>query len=63
MTPINRGVWGGTIGLFAGAFQLFGYTISPTDLREAADLVQGIVVAVAGLIAIYGRVRATKMIG
>lgn len=59
----SRGVWGGAIGTLLGATQLFGYTVTAADARELADLVQGLIAALAGILAVIGRIRATKKIG
>lgn len=59
----SKGVWGGLIALAGGGLGIGGYTLSETDAASAVELVTGIVSAVGGLWAIYGRIKATKRIG
>ena len=63
------GVWGGLVSMFAGVIGLFGYHMSPDDvanvskaLAQGAQLLSSIVAVVGGIIAVYGRVVATKKI-
>ena len=58
----SKGVWGGLIAVGAAIAGAFGYMISPEDqasLSEAAVVVAG---AVGGVLAVYGRVKAEKMV-
>lgn len=62
-------IWGSVVAVLAGAAQLFGYTISPDDQAALVNLIQSgvtvitsVVTIAGGLIAIWGRVRATKRI-
>lgn len=64
------GVWGGVIAVITGALGFFGYALSADDAATAATHAQSIydavmagVTAVGGLLAIWGRLRATKQIG
>lgn len=59
----SRGVVGGLGALAAGLAGLAGYTVTETDAANAYQLVTAIVSSVGGLLAIYGRVKATKRIG
>lgn len=66
----SAGVWGGLIGFAAGVLNMAGYSISGTDqafLVDAAMKGVGMALAaveiVGGLMAVWGRVRATKAIG
>lgn len=56
----SKTVWAGLIGVAAS---LFGLTMGAEDQAGLADLAVQIVTAVSGLVAIYGRVKATKRIG
>jgi multidrug resistance efflux pump len=59
----SKTVWGGVVALLAGGTAIFGYSVSETDQASLVEAVSGIASAVGGLIAIYGRVTATKAIG
>ena len=59
----SKGVWGGLIALAAGLLGLLGYTISSADQVQLVNLVAGIVSTIGGILAIIGRIRATKRIG
>lgn len=66
----SAGVWGGLIGFTAGVLNMAGYTITGADqafLVDAAMKGVGMALAVVemggGVIAVWGRVRATKAIG
>lgn len=58
----SKTVWGGIIALLAGIAGMFGYAISPEDATTVVDLLAGVGSAIGGLIAIYGRIKATKQI-
>jgi uncharacterized membrane protein HdeD (DUF308 family) len=58
----SKTVWGGILALLAGVAGIFGYTVSPVDQAQAIDSVSGIVAAFGGILAIYGRIKATKII-
>ena len=58
----STGIWGGLVSLVGGV-SFAGYSLTAEDAASAMSLMQGIVAAVGGLIAIYGRVKATKRIG
>ncbi len=59
----SKTFWGAVVALGGAALTLGHYTLSPADAAQAVDLLSGIAGAVGGLIAIYGRVVATKKIG
>lgn len=66
----SKGVWGGVIAVLAGAAGFFGYALAPSDATALAEHAESaynagvaIVGAVGGLIAIWGRVSASKKIG
>ena len=59
----SKAIWGGIAALAAGGVGIGGYTMSADDARQAILLVQGIMSSLAGLVAIWGRVKATKRIG
>jgi hypothetical protein len=62
-------IWGAGVAVLAGAAQLAGYTMSPSDQAALVNLItSGVTVVtsamtiVGGLVAIWGRLRATKQI-
>jgi hypothetical protein len=59
----SKTFWGAAIALGGSALTLGHYTLTPADAAQAVDLVSGIAGAAGGLIAIYGRVVATRKIG
>jgi hypothetical protein len=59
----SKTVWGGFLALFAGFAGIFGYSISPADQVQAVDAVASVASSIGGIVAIYGRVKATKVIG
>ena len=59
----SKTFWGAIIALGGSALTLGHYTLTPADAAQAVDLLSGIASAVGGLMAVYGRVVATKKIG
>jgi len=59
----SKTVWGGIVALLAGGAAIFGYSVSEIDQASLTEAIAGIASAVGGIIAIYGRVTATKAIG
>ena len=59
----SKTFWGAVVTLGGAALALGHYLLSQADAAQAVDLLSGIASAVGGLIAIYGRVVATKKIG
>ncbi len=59
----SKTFWGAVVALIGAALTLGRYTLSPADAAAAVDLLSVIAGAVGALIAIYGRVVATKKIG
>ncbi len=58
----SKTFWGAIVALAGSALTLGHYTLTPGDAAQAIDLLSGMAGAVGGLIAIYGRVVATKKI-
>jgi hypothetical protein len=58
----SKTFWGAIVALAGSALTLGRYTLTPADAAQAVDLLSGLAGAVGGLIAIYGRVVATKKI-
>lgn len=60
----SLGVWGGIIAIAAPALGgALGYTISADDARQVVEIGSGLVSAFGGLLAVVGRIRATKRVG
>src|ERR1700678_1274998 len=59
----SKTFWGAIIALCGSALSLGHYTLTPAEAAQTTDLLSGIATAIGGLIAIYGRVVATKKIG
>ena len=59
----SRTVWGGLIALIAGALGVFGYTLLPEDQAALIDGRSALAASLGGIIAIWGRVRASRQIG
>lgn len=59
----SKTVWGGIVALLAGVLGILGYTIDATDQVTLVETATAIASAVGGVIAIYGRVKASKKIG
>jgi hypothetical protein len=59
----STGVWGGIIAVIAGIAGLFGYSITEADQASLVQSVSAGMATLGGLIAVWGRVRASKKIG
>lgn len=63
-------IWGAGVAVVAGVAGVFGYTITPADQAALSDSIAQVVTLASsvaalggGLLAIWGRVRASKTIG
>ena len=59
----SRTVWGGLIALIAGVLGVFGYTLLPSDQAALIDGGSALAASLGGIIAIWGRVKASKRLG
>ncbi len=59
----SKTFWGAIIAVGAGVAGVFHYAISAEDQAQLVDIVAGVGAGVGGLIAIWGRVTASKQIG
>ncbi len=56
----SRAVWGGVVAVFASCAHLAGFEIGSEDQRQIVDALIAIAAAGGGLVAIYGRIFASK---
>jgi hypothetical protein len=59
----SKAVWGGIVALASAGAGALHYSVSPNDTSDAVNLLTSGAGIVGSLIAIYGRVAATKKIG
>lgn len=59
---LSKGVWGGIVAAGAGLAGLFGWTIPEGEVQNITEYVVSGIVTVAGLIGVYGRVKATSKV-
>jgi hypothetical protein len=59
---LSKTFWGAAVALAGAALTLSRYTLTPADAAQAVDLLSGIAGAAGSLLAIYGRVVASKKI-
>lgn len=58
----SKGVIGAVAGIALGGLQLLGYAVSADDVATAKDLLLGLATSSAGLVALVGRIKASKRI-
>jgi hypothetical protein len=59
----SKGTWGAVIAVLAGLGTAFGVEITAADQALASEHIVGAITAVGGIIALAGRIWATKRIG
>lgn len=59
----SRTFYGALVAILGGLGGLFGYQFAPEDQTTLVETISGIAALVGGVLAIWGRVRATKAIG
>ncbi len=59
----SRTFWGAAVALLAGVLAIFHYSLSADDQAQLVDIIAGVGAAAGGLVAIIGRVLASKKIG
>lgn len=59
---VSKTFWGGLIAVVAGVLGFFGYQIGGQDQSAIIEAGAGIAASIGGLIAIIGRVKASKLI-
>ena len=58
----SKAFWGGLVAVLSGVAGMIGYVIDLDTQEAITGLIMAIVGSVGGLLAIYGRVKATKKI-
>lgn len=58
----SKTIWGGLIALIASAAAIWGYAITPADQAQIVELITGFGGIIGSVLAIYGRIVATKKI-
>lgn len=58
----SLGVIGGSGAFILGAAQLIGYVVTPADAVDLSTAVTGLMTSAAGIVAVIGRIRASKRI-
>ncbi len=59
----SKGVWGGAIAVLAALAGLLGYAITPEQQAEIVETGALIASGIGGLVALWGRIAATRRIG
>lgn len=59
----SKTVWGALLTIGASFVKAAGYDVSPADQVDLADRVTTIITAAGGLLALYGRLSASKRLG
>lgn len=58
----SKAVWGGIVSSLAGLAGVFGFVVDADAQAQITNLCLAVGSAVGGLLAIYGRVRASSVI-
>lgn len=58
----SRTIWGGIIAVGAAIAGAFGYTVSDVDQSQLMEIVSTVAAALGGVVAIWGRITASKSI-
>ncbi|WP_299558751.1 hypothetical protein [uncultured Sulfitobacter sp.] len=59
----SKTIWGAGIALVGAGVNVMGYTVTPADQAQIVEAVAAMMTAGGSLLAVIGRVRATKAIG
>lgn len=59
----SRGVWGSLVAVGAGIAGIWGYSITEADQATVVAAVSAIAGSVGGLVALWGRLKASKKVG
>ena len=62
----SKGVWGGVVAVLAGIFALAGHGLSPQTqqaiIDNGVDIATAMATIIGGFVAVYGRLKADKVI-
>lgn len=58
----SKGIWGGVITLLSVILTVLGYQLTPEDQELIVASITAVMGGIGGLLAIWGRVRASKPI-
>jgi uncharacterized membrane protein HdeD (DUF308 family) len=58
----SKAVIGGAVAVVAGVVGLFGYSVNPEDSAAVTEALVGLGAVVGGLLAVVGRIKASKKI-
>ncbi len=58
----SKTMWGSILALLAGIAGLFGYAVSPEDIASIEQAIISLASVIGGLVAAYGRIKASKPI-
>jgi len=59
----SKTIWGAGIALLGAGVNVLGYTVTPVDQAQIVEAVSALMTASGSLLAVVGRVKATKAIG
>ena len=59
----SRTFWGALVAIAAGVLGIFGYSFGTEDQTQIVEYVAGFGGVVGGVIAVWGRIVASKKIG
>ena len=59
----SKTLWGSIIAILAAVVQIFGYQITPEMQQQLLSQITAVTAGIGGLIAMYGRLKASKKIG
>jgi hypothetical protein len=59
----SRTVWGGLIAFLSGVAAVIGYSVTPEDQNTLVSVITGGTGTFGAVLAIYGRIKASKKIG
>lgn len=59
----SRAVWGGVVAMLGGIAGMLGYAVAPEDQETVAGLLTALGSTIGGLVAVAGRISATRRIG
>jgi len=58
----SSAVWGGLVAVVAGLLGVFGYTLGDEDQMAITAILASVAGSIGGGIAVYKRIKATKVI-